>query len=64
MGGKSGTEAPDGAHPSYYTSNASPGGGGGGSARQYSIESGWTTPGNGGSGLAYFYIGYKAPTTP
>ena len=24
----------------------------------------WNSPGNGGSGLAYFYVGFKAPTTP
>jgi hypothetical protein len=63
VGGHSGTSAPETAQPGYYNPQASPGGGGGGPSMQTNT-SGWTNSGNGGSGLAYFYIGFKAPTTP
>ena len=43
---------------------AGTGTGGGGSGSQSLQTINYSTPGNGGSGLAYFYIGFKAPTTP
>ena len=50
----------------YYENNgaAGTGTGGGGSGSQSLQTINYSTPGNGGSGLAYFYIGFKAPTTP
>ena len=54
-------------HADYYENNGVPGTGtGGGGSGSQQLESGerYSTPGKGGSGLAYFYIGYKAPTTP
>ena len=47
----------------YYHKSASPGGGGGGSSGQRVGPTGqnWNNPGDGGSGLIYFYIGYKKP---
>jgi len=68
VGGDSGTSAPEtdqwgiSTYYGYYNSNASPGGGGGGPSLHPSVPGGWSSSGTGGSGLAYFYIGYKAPS--
>ncbi len=43
---------------------AGTGTGGGGSGSQSLQTINYSTPGTGGSGLVYFYIGFKAPTTP
>ena len=68
--GQNGTAGLNGGDPTSMTNHdkdgaSGTGTGGGGS---YLINSTyppyWTSPGTGGSGLVYFYIGFKAPTTP
>jgi len=68
--GQNGTAGLNGGDPTSITNYdkdgaSGTGTGGGGS---YLINSTyppyWTSPGTGGSGLVYFYIGFKAPTTP
>ena len=68
IGGHSGDSVPTGSFftpPStYYKHNAEKAGSGGGGTIPASTGTGWASPGNGGDGLVYFYIGYKAPMGP
>ena len=65
--GTAGVNGEDQTGITFYDKDGAPGtgtGGGGSYPINATFPPYWTSPGNGGSGLAYFYIGYKAPTTP